>query len=133
MATEYKLADGHDDVGSLQTLNQLAIGTTNKLYADGFRSRWYPYEARLMGGNRQYVELGLPYSVWVLPFLTRAELEILLAIGPEVTVRTYHKTEDRFANFNGSMAIADFVQDMIDRYGEWNDVEITFYDLVEIV
>lgn len=133
MATEYKLADGYDDVGSLQTLNELGIGTTNKLYASGFRSRWSPYESRIMGGDRKYTNLGRPTSVWTLPYLTRAEMVILLAIGPEVTVRTYNKTADAFGNFNASMSIADFTQELVDRYGEWNDVEITFYDLEAIV
>lgn len=128
--SEYKIADGHDNVGGLTEL-ALLDAPLFAAYADGVLSDWHDSEARVWSGDRQLLPVGRAWVVWRFFRLSAAELAYLRAnFGAAVTIRTLDKSANAFANFNATLVLPDPAQNW-DADG-WNDVRLEFRDLVAL-
>jgi hypothetical protein len=135
--SEYKIADGHDNIAGLTELALLDVPLF-AAYADGIVTEWHESEARVWSGDRRLVPVGRAWAVWRLFRLTRDEMAYLRAnLGASgasqtspVTIRTLDKGANAFADFNATLILPDPARGW--EADGWNDVRLEFRDLVAI-
>gem|GEM_PF-6699839 len=135
--SEYKIANGHDNVAGLTELALLDVPLF-AAYADGVVTEWHDTEAWLWSGDRQLVPVGRAWAGWRLFRLTRDEMAYLranfgsagMAKTSPVTIRTLDKSANAFANFNATLVLPDPARGW--EADGWNDVWLEFRDLVGI-
>lgn len=94
----------------------------------GFATAWKGWQTLQLNGDRVQVKIGLPTVQWLLPYLDYRELVILLALGPQVTLRTFNRDSNTWQNFNATMLLTERTQPNNNRYYDL-DYDITFIDL----
>lgn len=106
------------------------------LYAgnESVPTEYHDYVSRRLDGDRNWVEVGLPYVVWTFFRLSRAEYTLLQSYTGPVSIRTLDQKDNVYRLFNGkakepetNSGDAEFAHDALDGFV---DVKITIYDLV---
>lgn len=131
-----KIADGFNNVGGLQFLNELDppyledYGNVEAVYTE-----WHDYQERVLAANRYPVTIGLPYTTWYIPIVYRDEMPILYNFTDQVTIQTLDKQTNTYKIYNAKMLTPIVGEMNYDRDAGlwWNDVTIEFYDLEEII
>lgn len=134
MSSSVKIADGQNNAGGLTSLDLLSPPLFRFYIApEGVLTEWHNFVTRELDGNRQLVEIGLPWVAWVFFKLSRAELSYLRsAFGDPVTIRTLDKQTNAYHNYNAIMYFPDLVDQAKWDTGEWLDVRVEFHDLEEL-
>lgn len=130
MASDYKIAEGHDAVGDLEPLDVLFAGFFEHYTAE-ILTEWHSYETTLLGGTGKTKQIGRPWCKWMLFSATPDEFSSLLSLGTEVTIQTLHKPSGQFKTYNAMMFVDESSANW--NTGEYEDLEVTFRELVEIV
>ena len=125
--SEYKIAEGHDNVAGLTALEALDPPLF-AAYGEGLLSEWHDSEAREWSGDRRLVPVGRAWVAWRFFRLTRDEMAYLRAnFGAAVTIRTLDKGADGFANFNATLVLPDMAVGW--EADGWNDGRVELRDL----
>src|SRR5690606_30641420 len=107
------------------------------LYAgiESVPTEYHDYVSREMDGDRNWVEIGLPYVRWTFFRLSRAEYAVLVGYTGPVSIRTLDQKTNQYRFYNGSAkppetngSTAEFAHDALDGF---SDVVLEIYDLVE--
>lgn len=131
------LAAGHDNQAEMKRFKDID-GCLFELYFEFIEQEWHSYEDRELSGNRRYKVIGSPWTKWKFPVLTIDEWNYLFqtVLGGEqsapVTIHTWDMDADEYTDYNATMHINQNDPKTYE-YGERRDIEIEFYDLVEIV
>jgi hypothetical protein len=107
------------------------------LYAgtETLETEYHDYVERILDGNRQWVEIGMPFVRWLFFRLTREEFTLLQNYEGEVSIRTLDQRDNTYRYYNGIAKppepngnTADWAADALQG---WIDVVFEIYDLVE--
>lgn len=132
MATSFKLQEGWDETPLSLDVKfagyfGLYIGT--EMIATVF----YPCVEQIEDGDRNFVDIGLPYLEVTLFRVSREEFDLLQALDTEVSITCLNQQENVYQTFNAKMkplkANMDKAMFAHDILGGFEDVTITFYDL----
>lgn len=98
-------------------------------------TEFHAYIERILDGNRDWVEIGLPYVKWTLYRCTRAEFALLSTFEGDVTIRTLNQKTNAYHIYNAKCKSVELHADATwtsDSLPQVENVVMTFYDLEEI-
>lgn len=129
--SQYLIADGYDNVAGLLSLHQLEPPLFYD-YNVGIKTYFKEYVSQIMTGDRKFIRVGLPSTVWELFKISLDEYAYLREnFGQEVTIRTLDKSTNTFRDYNAVMELPDISETQFD-IGDWYQFRLKFWDLVEI-
>lgn len=97
-------------------------------------THWHDYITRELDGDRDWVEVGLPWVEVFLYRVSRAEFALLMTYEGEVSIRVLNQTLNQYLVYNAKLkppeANSSDATWSADAIQGWNDVKLTFFDLV---
>lgn len=114
-------------------LNQLSPPLLSEYAQAGVElTEWHDYVSRELDGNRNYVEIGLPWCKVTLFRVSRADFALLMTYAGEVSIYVLNGTDNAYQTFNAKLQRPEAnvsAKWSADAIGGWTDVELLFYDL----
>ena len=132
MTAQAKIAAGHNQAGSLQTLYELSAAEFKHYKTGDPRTEWHDADASLMTASRQITDIGMPWCTWVISAMTPTGLTTLRTICPgksaDVTIQTYNKEENAYLVYNAIMLWPNENEKAWLPRG-WSNTRVTFINL----
>lgn len=96
-------------------------------------TKWEDSEEIEANGDREDVEIGLPMATWTFGVLTRAEVAYWkTTFGNRVSIETLNRSDDTYHTYNAKLRKLR-TSGLDYESGLFGNVEVQFYDLVEVV
>lgn len=94
---------------------------------------WEDSEEVEADGNREDVDIGLPMATWSFGVLTRAEIAFWKTeFSTRVSITTLNRSDDAYHTYNAKLRKLR-TSGMNYESGLFENVQVQFYDLVEVV